>query len=107
MDTASGLADDGEEADESCDFSYSHYPPVQLPLDSTRHIKQPLKGFTITPIFCVLHYTSHVVCFTVNKSAKSSASAVKPNQDKEISHVPTAAELFLNPVCYCKKHVNQ
>lgn len=47
MDTATSLpADEVEEGlDGSCDFSFSQYPPVQLPLDPTRHIKQPLKGF--------------------------------------------------------------
>ena len=47
MDTAtSTLADEVEEGlDGSCDFSFSQYPPVQLPLDPTRHAKQPLKGF--------------------------------------------------------------
>ena len=48
MDTATAaLADDVEEEglNGSCDFSFSQYPPVQLPLDPTRHVKQPLKGF--------------------------------------------------------------
>jgi len=94
MDTASGVADE-EEADGSCDFSYSHYPPVQLPLDPTRHIKQPLKGLQLLSSYCIAQ-----VCFTVNKSVKSSACPVKPDQDKEISHVPTVAELFSNSVCY-------
>jgi len=41
--------DDEEELDGSPDhdFSYSQYPPIQLPLDPTQHTKQsqrPLKG---------------------------------------------------------------
>ena len=42
---SSALPDDeGEGLDGSCDFSFSQYPPVQLPLDPTRHVKQPLPG---------------------------------------------------------------
>ena len=46
MDTSmSALPDDeGEGLDGSCDFSFSQYPPVQLPLDPTRHVKQPMPG---------------------------------------------------------------
>ena len=45
MDTASPFSNDDEEGlDGSCDFSFSQYPPVQLPLDPTRHVK-PLKGY--------------------------------------------------------------
>lgn len=97
MDTAPPLADDeGEGLDGSCDFSFSHYPPVQLPLDPSRHAKQPLKG-----VLFVVSLHKSKWSFTVNKMIKSSASVIKPDQNKEASHVPTAAELFSNTVCYC------
>ena len=48
MDAVPFLDDDDEEGlDGTCDFSYSQYPPIQLPLDPTQHTKQsqrPLKG---------------------------------------------------------------
>ena len=94
MDTSSTLADEVEEGlGGSCDFSFSQYPPVQLPLDPTRHIKQPLKGFVV--VICLL---VNLFAFAANKLVKSSTNAAK--QDGETSHVPTAADLFSNPVCY-------
>lgn len=74
--TISAFPDDEEELNGSCDFSFSQYPPVQLPLDPTRHVKQPLIKAS---------------------KMKSSASAVKPDPAKESTHVTTAAELFSNP----------
>lgn len=99
MDTAAipALPDYEEEGlGGSCDFSFSQYPPVQLPLDPTRHVKQPLKGFEAV-FYLVI--TSQSLSFAVNKSAKPSATAVKPDQHRQTSHVPTAAELFSSPVC--------
>ena len=96
MDTSS-VGDDVEEGlDGSCDFSFSQYPPVQLPLDPTRHIKQPVKGCVIYFVYIRKHRKHYN--FIGNKLIKSS-STVKPKQDEEKSHIPSAADLFSNPVC--------